>query len=241
MGLFLMERLTRGALQMSNRQTLKDLHSATSSQELEDGQEPCSLRGGVQIDLFGQAVHLANLSQPQEINQEKKTSDISGLSSSISSASADLQKSLANKLLTQLDLDGLTTYTATWKHQITPQQRSYYQVALSNRRTNDQGYSLWPTPATRDYKDTGDLSKSQYRKIKKTDLFGQQVLNGKERNDTVPRIASGVHIPPSLAMEKPGQSQLNPRFSLWLMGYPIEWAYCAERVTQSSRKRQQKS
>jgi len=41
-------------------------------------------------------------------------------------------------------------------------------------------------------------------------------------------------------MGKTVPSQLNPRFSLWLMGYPIEWAYCAERVTPSSRKRQQK-
>jgi hypothetical protein len=26
--------------------------------------------------------------------------------------------------------------------------------------------------------------------------------------------------------ESTAPSQLNPRFSLWLMGYPIEWAYC---------------
>ena len=35
--------------------------------------------------------------------------------------------------------------------------------------------------------------------------------------------------------------QLNPRFSLWLMGYPIEWAHCAERVTPSSHRSRQKS
>jgi hypothetical protein len=33
-------------------------------------------------------------------------------------------------------------------------------------------------------------------------------------------------------------SQLNPRFSLWLQGYPIEWASCGEAVTRSSRKSQ---
>jgi hypothetical protein len=33
-----------------------------------------------------------------------------------------------------------------------------------------------------------------------------------------------------------GGLALNPKFSLWLQGYPIEWAYCGERVTQSSRK-----
>jgi hypothetical protein len=30
--------------------------------------------------------------------------------------------------------------------------------------------------------------------------------------------------------------RLNPRFSLWLMGYPEEWASCGERAMQSSRK-----
>jgi hypothetical protein len=141
----------------------------------------------------------------------------------------------------------------------------------------------WPTPSVRDYKDTGNLDKSRFRK------------SGKERNDTVPRVAYGIapwatpntldHMalrsdeallkqsttvrkgrtfpnnlreqvdprsqeiyasgkipPPSTAeTENTVPSQLNPRFSLWLMGYPIEWAYCAERVTQSSRKRQRKS
>jgi hypothetical protein len=32
------------------------------------------------------------------------------------------------------------------------------------------------------------------------------------------------------------RSQLNPRFSLWLMGYPTAWASCGEAVTRSSRK-----
>jgi hypothetical protein len=36
-------------------------------------------------------------------------------------------------------------------------------------------------------------------------------------------------------------ASLNPAFSLWLMGYPIEWARCAERVTRSSRKSRQSS
>jgi len=54
--------------------------------------------------------------------------------------------------------------------------------------------------------------------------------------------ASGTIPPPSTAeTEKTVPSQLNPRFSLWLMGYPIEWAYSGERVTPLSRKRRQKS
>ena len=37
--------------------------------------------------------------------------------------------------------------------------------------------------------------------------------------------------------EKPqGKGQLNPSFSLWLMGFPPEWASCAPQATRSSRK-----
>lgn len=32
--------------------------------------------------------------------------------------------------------------------------------------------------------------------------------------------------------ENSGAFRLNPRFSLWLMGYPTKWAYCGERVTR---------
>jgi DNA (cytosine-5)-methyltransferase 1 len=48
-------------------------------------------------------------------------------------------------------------------------------------------------------------------------------------------MESGDESPPT----KPGS--LNPAFSLWLMGYPIEWARCAARVTRSSRKSRQSS
>ena len=35
--------------------------------------------------------------------------------------------------------------------------------------------------------------------------------------------------------------RLNPRFSLWLMGYPTGWASCGERATPSSRRSQRSS
>lgn len=54
------------------------------------------------------------------------------------------------------------------------------------------------------------------------------------------RLASGQPQNGSPAATT-NSGQLNPRFSLWLMGYPIEWASCAELVTPSSRKSRKRS
>ena len=249
---------------MSNHPTSKDLPSVISSPVSEDGAEHLSLQDGAQSDLFGQDRHRASLFQQPGTTQEKRMTDIFGLSFSISSASAALQQSLESRLQAQLDLDGSTIYKLTWKQKVTPQRRSYYHLAASALRTKENGCSSWPTPtaatggasknpnnkrginggnpmataaamvpwptpSVRDYKDTGNLDKSRFRK------------SGKERHDTVPRVAFGTAPPLSTAeTANTVPSQLNHRFSLWLMGYPIEWAYCAERVTPLSRKRQPK-
>jgi hypothetical protein len=91
----------------------------------------------------------------------------------------------------------------------------------------------WATPTTRDYKCTGDMENY---------IFGSPT--GRVRTDMVPTQAFLIAPWPTsstVETEKPVQPPLNPRFSLWLMGYPIEWAYCAERVTPLSRKSRPKS
>ena len=130
---------------MSNHQTLKDLHSVTSSQGLEDGAEPYNSQDGVQTDLFGQEVPHVSPSPQQEKEKEKMMSDTSGLCSLISSESANLQRSLVNRLQQLSDMDGSMIYKTTLKQKATPQQRLYYHLAASARTTKGTDSSSPPS------------------------------------------------------------------------------------------------
>ena len=358
---------------MSNHQTLKDLHSAISSQESEDGAEPYNSQDGVQVDLFGQEALPANHLVQQEAEKEKTTSDTYGLSSLISSESANLQRSLENRLRQLSDSDGSMIYKTTLKQKATPQGRSFFQLAASARTTKETDSFLppnaWPTPRVADTNNLnnspsvvqarvtkgratvaeiashnvsawptptaaiGGASKNPNNKLginggnpmataaslvpwltpTTSDTNGVRKLDGKRSGglntqvvsawptpthhnskeggypgeltrNTIPLGAmkhmvawatpntmdhmaqrsdealsraktkggcsnlkdqipiSGTTHKSSIAeTENIAPSQLNPRFSLWLMGYPIEWAYSGEAVTPLSRKRQRKS
>ncbi len=93
----------------------------------------------------------------------------------------------------------------------------------------------WPTPQAMDSARGPIRSLQNGQRIdKKGQRFGLSLV-------TAATLASG-QIPQSSTVETESTvpSQLNPRFSLWLMGYPIEWAYSGEQVTRLSHKRQQK-
>lgn len=215
---------------MSNQTTLKDLRNATSSLGLVDGAQQLDLLDGLITDQCGQAHHHANHSAQSETRKDRMTNDTSGLHSSISLESKNLQSYLENKLQAQLECSGSTIYKLTWKNKHTPRGWSYCQRVASVPRTKENDSSLlrkaWTTPNTRDWKDTAGQSTTRE--------------SGRSRIDQVPREAfqliGMMSNLPDLGTKNAAQYQLNPRFSLWLMGYPIEWAYCGERVTQSSPK-----
>lgn len=73
---------------------------------------------------------------------------------------------------------------------------------------------------------------------------GQDPLVRKSNNHQVNlQDATFGLIPPqsSAEMEKPAAYRLNPRFSLWLMGYPAVWACSGARAMQSCRKSRRNS
>jgi len=231
------------ALQKSHQVTLKDSSNATFSLELVDGQWPLDLPVGQTIDLFGQDRHLASLLVQPEAKREAQTSDIFGQCSSISLKSKHLQQSLVNRLQPQLKVVGSTIYKKTWRQKTTPAQWSYSQLVASVPRIKETDCGLqhkgWPTPCANDNRDRGKW---------KDPVVQRRVKIGKsiELSMMVGVVApypepTGQDLHSSTALiPKREPSQLNPRFSLWLMGFPIEWASCAERVTLSSRKSRQK-
>lgn len=122
---------------------------------------------------------------------------------------------------------------------------------LKAQHKNGNGFGLtlgmaatltgWPTPNT----PSGGRSVS----IEKMDATGRTAtVNDATGSDYA--YSSGNHDKPvlklpgaaklsagiSAATGSTGRSRLNPRFSLWLMGYPpAEWVSCGERVTRSTR------
>jgi hypothetical protein len=94
----------------------------------------------------------------------------------------------------------------------------------SSRKTVEL-VSGWATPTTRDHKDGAST----------LDNTPINSLLGRQATLSPAPMESGDESPPTK------RASLNPAFSLWLMGYPTEWAHCAARVTRSRRKSRQPS
>jgi len=129
---------------------LPDTCSAISSPALVAGATPCALPDGPTTDLFGRAVAHVSLSAPQAPKKAPLMIDTSGLSGSISSASAALESSLVNKLKQRLTTDGSILFNLIWKVKATPAGRLVCRLAASGHRTSDNDSGSWPTPQTMD-------------------------------------------------------------------------------------------
>ena len=175
-----------------------NLHSATSLPASASGRTLSDLPDGQTSDQCGQDPALANLSPALAELLGLLTSGTYGRTGNTSSESAALALSLASRLQAKTASLGSTLYTLTWKERVTPSQRSICALRASAPRTSDNDCIGWPTPTTRDHKDTGDLSNSMQRK------------DGKMRHDTVPRVASLTGWPTPMAFDASNNGQARP-------------------------------
>ena len=146
--------------------------NATSSQGSGDGASHCASQDGQTTVLFGPAPALANLSARQAEEQGKLMSGTSGRTGTTSSASANLQQFLANKLQAKTASAGSTLYKLTWKQRDTPSQLKISALRASALRTSDSasGSSGWPTPTANTYWE--DLDKGMARRARLKEKHG---------------------------------------------------------------------
>lgn len=135
---------------MSHLTTSEDLPSATFSPELASGPIPSASQDGLTIARSGLAPARASLSARQAKAMGLLTSGTFGLTSSTSSASADLSMSLANRLQVVTQTHGSTLYKQTWKEWDTPSGLCRLRQRASVRRTSESGLTGWPTPVVGD-------------------------------------------------------------------------------------------
>lgn len=177
------------------------------------GPSPWPLPDGRVIDPCGLAVALASLSARQVKALGLQISGISGLHGSISSASADLQRSLESKLRQRLDMRGSMECVPTWKDKVTPSGRQYCQLVPQARRTDAIDSGSLPTPS-------GTSNHGRNHVAGRLDEWGGS--SNPFRGTSLGR----VHC---------------PAFELWVMGYSETWAQRMPLVMPSSRKSRRSS
>lgn len=172
---------------MYDQAICEDSHSAISSLESAFGATRFAVPDGGTTDLFGLVPVRANLSARQAKELGLMTSGTSGRPSNGSSKSAILNASLVSKLQARLSMTGSTLYTLIWKPWVTPSGVSRSRLRASVRRTSETAITGWPTPTTRDWKDSG------------TDIKPR--ADGSARLDQLPRQANLAGWPTTRATD----------------------------------------
>jgi len=232
-----------------------DTLNVISSPASAGGRSLCNSPDGPQLDLFGQALAHASLSQPLAKDSAPQTSGTSGPCSPNSSAPASLQQCLANRLRARLAGSGSPEYSLTWKEWAISGQEPICALRAVAHRTSDKGCGGWPTPNVPNggrsgsgemYRKDGSkrqISCEEAAKMAGWPTPGEDNANnayghkGTDYSDlpTTAQMASGQ--PPSsspAATAKP--AALNPAFSRWLQGYPVGWCQAAIKAFRKMKR-----
>jgi hypothetical protein len=138
------------ALPMSNRMNSPITPSATSSPASASGRTRSASRASQMSFLFGLDPAPASPSHNRDAEKASPTNAICGPSGSLSSRSADLQRSLENRLRPLPDIAGSTLYRLTWKVLVTPSGRRFSLLRAWVHHTDATGFSSWPSPRSSD-------------------------------------------------------------------------------------------
>jgi hypothetical protein len=142
---------------MSKPQTSRGTHSATSLLASGAGPSHSDSQGGLQLSLSGQDLAHASHSATLEGRQEPMTPDTSGLSSSASLRSADLQLCLENRLRARLEGRGSPEYALTWKHWPMESGHPICALRASGHRISDNDSTGWPTPSANQFEQNPEV------------------------------------------------------------------------------------
>ena len=123
---------------------------AISLPALGDGPTRSNLLVGIQLDLFGQVQHPANLLALPEQALDFQTPGTSGQSGTNLLKSANLQLSLENRLRANLDANGSLESDLTWKRWDMASGPQICALRASTRRTEGNDFIGWRTPAASD-------------------------------------------------------------------------------------------
>lgn len=145
---------------MSEQATLWNTPNATSSPEEGSGVSRSGAPDGPTTGMCGPEAAPAPVSRQQAKAAGLMTLAISGRIGRNSSASAALQQSLENRLMTALDTAGSTLFKLTWKRRRTPLGRSYLERAVSVGQTSGSGFTSWPTPQVQDMSGGGQAKRA---------------------------------------------------------------------------------
>ena len=150
-----------------NLESSPDTRKSTSSLASADGPTPSDSQDGQTTSPSGQApVHVSRF-RAQDSEKAMPINDICGPLFTTLLPSADLQRSLENRLRARMGASGSPLYVLTWSEVDMPAGVPILRRRASGRRTSGSGSSGWPTPCT----PSGGRSTS----IEKMDATGRTV------------------------------------------------------------------